>query len=292
MLEYIIGALIALIGISIYLLFYLKTTDTCESKPVTPLETPSAPKDASGACVKNTQKSEELVPPYATDSIQSVDDYEYNMVFKNEGDRAMTRATRDLLMSQYPMDWTVQPPSSDVFQQGLASYKESFTTQELPVNNPYKAIDGKNMTPPVNIDEKDILATYTPKKPNELTTYDAADAGELIDKIYGAKGLVADYKKTGENTFTILSTRPKDQKIVYEDEESSMPNAQASTEAVPSMDEGTYDVPANIENYKTPDPFYTVNPSNRTRDGKWDYSSWTPGLERMFAPTEPQTKWY
>ena len=297
MLEYIIlVGLIILIGTSIYIIYSLKNKSPSDAKTITSAAPATQPKeDASGNLV-----DKEFIPPYATDFIQSVDDYEYNMVFQNEGDRGMTRATRDLLMSQYPMDWTVQPPSSDIFQQGLASYKESFTGQiqgkELPVNNPYKAIDGSSMTPPVYKDEKDILATYTPKKPNELTTYDAADAKEIIEKIYSGKGLVADYKQTGDNTFTIMSTRPKDQKIVYEDEEpsSSQGNqeAPATTQAVPSMGEGTFEVPANIENYKTPDPFYTVNPNNRTRDGKWDYSSWTPGLERMFAPTEPQTKWY
>lgn len=297
MLEYIIlVGLIILIGTSIYIIYSLKNKSSSDAKTITSAAPATQPKeDASGNLV-----DKEFIPPYATDFIQSVDDYEYNMVFQNEGDRGMTRATRDLLMSQYPMDWTVQPPSSDIFQQGLASYKESFTGQiqgkELPVNNPYKAIDGSSMTPPVYKDEKDILATYTPKKPNELTTYDAADAKEIIEKIYSGKGLVADYKQTGDNTFTIMSTRPKDQKIVYEDEEpsSSQGNqeAPATTQAVPSMGEGTFEVPANIENYKTPDPFYTVNPNNRTRDGKWDYSSWTPGLERMFAPTEPQTKWY
>lgn len=297
MLEYIIlVGLIILIGTSIYIIYSLKNKSSTDAKTITSAVPATQPKeDASGSLV-----GKEFVPPYATDFIQSVDDYEYNMVFQNEGDRGITRATRDLLMSQYPMDWTVQPPSSDIFQQGLASYKESFTGQiqgkELPVNNPYKAIDGSSMTPPVYKDEKDILATYTPKKPNELTTYDAADAKEIIEKIYSGKGLVADYKQTGDNTFTIMSTRPKDQKIVYEDEEpsSSQGNqeAPATTQAVPSMGEGTFEVPANIENYKTPDPFYTVNPNNRTRDGKWDYSSWTPGLERMFAPTEPQTKWY
>lgn len=297
MLEYIIlVGLIILIGTSIYIIYSLKNKSSTDAKTITSAAPATQPKeDASGSLV-----GKEFIPPYATDFIQSVDDYEYNMVFQNEGDRGITRATRDLLMSQYPMDWTVQPPSSDIFQQGLASYKESFTGQsqgkELPVNNPYKAIDGSIMTPPVYKDEKDILATYTPKKPNELTTYDAADAKEIIEKIYSGKGLVADYKQTGDNTFTIMSTRPKDQKIVYEDEEptSSQGNqeAPATTQAVPSMGEGTFEVPANIENYKTPDPFYTVNPNNRTRDGKWDYSSWTPGLERMFAPTEPQTKWY
>jgi hypothetical protein len=306
MIEYIIliVSLVAAIA-SIYVIYHLPPSVDAAKVPEPPKDnkhTHSGKKDISGNPFDssgNLLLDVEIAPPYATDNILSVDDYEYSMVFQNEGDRAMTKATRDLLMSQYPMDWTVQPPSSDLFQQGLAAYKESFQNpQEMPKKNPYMAIDGSDMTPPVYKDEKDILATYTPKKPNELTTYDAADAKEIVDKIYGAKGLKADFKKTGDNTYTVMGTRPINEKVVYEGEEQQQPvdasgnQAPSSSQAVPSAGEGTFTVPATVDNFKVPDPFFTVNPSDRARDGKWDYTSWTPGLERSFAPTEPQTNWY
>jgi hypothetical protein len=301
MIEYIILilALIAAIG-SIYIIYHMPPSQKASSVAVEPPKEDKQqhkhrrdgsgnPFDSSG----NLLLDVEITPPYATDTILSVDDYEYSMVFQNEGDRAMTKATRDMLMSQYPMDWTVQPPSSDIFQQGLAAYKESFQNpQEMPKKNPYMAIDGNNMIPPVYTDEKDILATYTPKKPNELTTYDAADAKEIVEKIYGAKGLVADFKKTGDNTYTVMGTRPVNEKVVYEDEQVDASGAPTSSQAVSSAGEGTFIVPATMDNFKMPDPFFTVNPSDRSRDGKWNYASWTPGLERSFAPTEPQTNWY
>jgi hypothetical protein len=284
MIAYIIliAAVIAAVA-SVYIIYQLPATvagpASAHPKP------PSLRSDASGNITR------EYSPPYATDDIQSVDDYEFNMVFQNEGDRGLTKSTRDLLMSQYPMDWTTQPPSSSHFQQGLASYKEGFSSSAItaPSSNPYMSIDG-DMKPPVYKDEKDILSTYVPKKPNELTTYDAADAKEIVDRIYGAKGLIADLKKTGDNTYTVMSTRKKDEPIVYEGEEEGS-HQPASSEPVASAGE-TLIVPATVENYKTPDPFFTVNPNNKTRMGKWDYSSWTPGLERMFAPTEPQKNWY
>jgi hypothetical protein len=305
MIEYIIliVALVAAIG-SIYIIVHMPATTAAAAAAKADVPTPKKeikdnsgnPFDASGNLLLDIQ----IAPPYATDTINSVDDYEYSMVFQNEGDRAMTKATRDLLMSQYPMDWTVQPPSSDLFQQGLASFKESFQNpQELPAKNPYTAIDGNDMKPPVYKDEKDILATYTPKKPQELTTYDAEDARAIVNKIYAAKGLVANMKKTGDNTYTVMDTRPINEKIVYEGDEGSQTDASgnhapASSQAVPSSgeQEGTFTVPATMDNFKVPDPFFTVNPSDRARDGKWDYASWTPGLERSFAPTEPQTNWY
>jgi hypothetical protein len=236
---------------------------------------------------------EEINKPYATDSIRGVDDYEYSLVFKNEGDRAMTKATRDALMAKYPMDWSTQPPSSQGFQNGLAALKEAFANPTPPVQgNPFKNIDGSKMTPPDTLadeqKEREILQTYTPKDPQSLTTYNAADAKDLIAKIYDAKGLVADYRETGPNQYTIIGTRKKDEKIVYEDDPQVAPTGQGP---IAAAGEGVIVVPAVAAEVQGGlDPFFT--PSTKTRDGKWDYTSWTPGLERMFAPTEPQTNWY
>jgi hypothetical protein len=306
MIAYIIliAAIIAAVG-SVYIIYTRKDigstkpsdmdTKVPNTRSGSRVDASGSPFDESGNLVFDSN----VVPPYATDDILSVDDYEYNMVFQNEGDRGLTKSTRDRLMSQYPMDWTTQPPSSSNFQEGLANFKEGFAASAItnPSSNPYMSIDG-DMKPPVYKDEKDILATYVPKKPNELTTYDAADAKEIVDRIYGAKGLVADFKKTGDNTYTIMGTRKKDAPIVYDadgtegtQEDASGAYAPTSSQPVASAGE-TVVMPATVENYKSSDPFFTVNPANKTRMGKWDYSSWTPGLERMFAPTEPQTNWY
>lgn len=246
-------------------------------------------------------------PPYSLDPINSVDDYEYNLVFKGEGDKAMTKATRDVLMSAYPKDWTTHPPSSELFQQGLAAYKEGFADAAakaediMQKHNPYKEVDGSNMTPPdskaAEDAERDILATYVPKKPGELTTYDLDDAEEIVKRIYTAKGLVAYTKRGDNNTVTVMSTSKIGEPVVYEDEyvppSSASKGAPTGSGAVKEAGEGTVDVPVNIINLGPTDPFFTpVSQEGRTRGEKWDYTSWTPGLERAFAPTEPQTKWY
>jgi len=246
-------------------------------------------------------------PPYSLDPINSVDDYEYNLVFKGEGDKAMTKATRDVLMSAYPKDWTTHPPSSELFQQGLAAYKEGFADAAekadnlMQKHNPYREVDGTNMTPPdskaAEDAERDILATYVPKKPGELTTYDLDDAEEIVKRIYTAKGLVAYTKRGDNNTITVMSTSKIGEEVVYEDEYQAGPTpvgagAPTGVGAVKEAGEGI-DVPVNIINLGPKDPFFTpVSQEARTRSEKWDYTSWTPGLERAFAPTEPQTKWY
>ena len=249
-----------------------------------------AKEDASGVIMEDP-----VNPPYATQGINSVDDYEYNLVFRNEGDRAMTKETRDFLMSSYPKDWSTNPPSSELFQEGLAAFKESFTgcskrSTNTGKGNPYKEVDGSNMTPPdynkLDAQEKEVLSTYVPKKPGELTTYDAEDAKEIIDRIYKAKGLIPDVKQTDENVFTIMGTRPASSGA-EEGEEALPDHAVASQDAVLSSGE----IPVTMTEPKVRDRFFTSQ-QQTTRDGKWDYTSWTPGLERMFAPTDPQKNWY
>jgi hypothetical protein len=242
--------------------------------------------DASGVIMEETN------PPYATQGINSVDDYEYNLVFRNEGDRAMTKETRDFLMSSYPKDWSTNPPSSELFQEGLAAFKESFTgCSKKSTSNPYKEVDGSNMTPPdynkLDAQEKEVLATYVPKKPGELSTYDAEDAKEIIDRIYKAKGLIPDVRQTDENVFTIMGTRPASASADADAEAVAEQYAVASQDAVVSSGE----IPVTMTEPKVRDRFFT-EPQERTRDGKWDYTSWTPGLERMFAPTDERRNWY
>lgn len=236
--------------------------------------------------------------PYSTDPIKSVDDYEYTAVFQGEGDKALTKEKRDVLMSAYPMDWSTQPPSSELFQQGLAAFKEQFENPapqaKINKGSPFREVDGSNMTPPDSsaeeAKEREILATYVPKKPGELTTYDAADAQELITRIYSAKGLVADTKKTGDNVFTVVGTRKVNEPVVYEPEEEKL--APTSSGAVAAVGENTIDVPTSVEQIQSVDPFFETTARDKSRDNKWDYTSWTPGLERMFAPTQPKEKWY
>ena len=245
-----------------------------------------------GNFIGSQYSSDMIMKPYAVDPINEVDDYEYSMVFRNEGDRAITKETRDFLMSQYPMDWSTQPPSSDKFQSGLASFKERFMNPPSAIPRIYNSIDGSDMNPPDSGEaeerERDILATYTPKKPQDLSTYSVDDAKELIDKIYSAKGVVPEYEQTGDNQFTVYSVRPIGEPV-YEDDPQPVEQAAASKNANTRAGEDTIVVPS-MSRMDGADPFFT--PGEKTRDGRWDYTSWTPGLERMFAPNAPMKNWY
>lgn len=230
--------------------------------------------------------------PFLKDKILDVDDYEYNLVFQQEGDREISKALYNKLQSQYPLDWSVQPPSSAHFQAGLQKLKESFANSS-PVQkgaDPYLQVSGEEMTPPdtslAQMEERKLLQLYQPSKTGELTSYQLDDADALIKRIYDAKGLVPEVVKKDGNVYEVIGTRRKDEKIVYEDE-----NPPAQRAPVEEAGEGKITVPVTaVDTAAGLDPFFT--PGSSTHLDRWDYTKFTPGLERMFAPTYPTVEWY
>jgi len=267
---------------------------------------------------------DQVVNPYTTQAIRSADDYEINMVFQNESDRELSTDLRNKLKSQYPMDWASQPPSSAIFQKGQ---REMFQNQQQtqnpqwylgqqvtdssgnPVNledkpvdavtgpldasgNPYNFIEDNAIMPPdtlaVEQHEKKILQTYQPKHAGDLTTYNVDDAMELIRKIYDQKGEVPQVVRKKNNVYEVVGTRKKNEQIVYEETDQEAP---ASMEPMPTVGENVTVVPQAAKDADAAlDPFYNTDSS--THQGRWNYRSWTPGLERMFPPTEPRKNWY
>jgi hypothetical protein len=227
--------------------------------------------------------------PYYDKPINDVDDYEYSMIFDTENDREITKELRNKLMSQYPMDWTTNPPSSTNFTKGQkASMDVSGTIAENPTM--FQNISADNVNPPdtagMEEEERKILQTYQPKNNKDLKTYDIDDAYTLIKKIYDAKGEIPYVKhKKDTNVYEIVGTRRKDAKVVYEDEDEEAPYnpdmTQPSDVAVPQ---------AAVDKLASVDPYFDTR--NRTRLDKNDYTRFTPGLERMFAPTFETEKWY
>jgi hypothetical protein len=287
----IIGYILFYIGSRRYLLEYFQQTEAG----------PKAMKDvtAGGTVQVNSgdTKQVDLTPvevPYTKTPINAVDDYEYNMVYENESDKALTKELRDKLMSQYPMDWSGYPPSSSQFQAGL---RESFENAKPSVPDdakPYQNISGNLMQPPdkseVEKQERKILQTYKPKFPPTPTSYDVRDADALIKQVYDGRGLIPEVKhRDGTNVYEIVGVRRKDEKIVYEDEEATV-----SPAANPMAMESNIQAPLAAKDMNSPekDSFFDAGSPGKTRANKWDYTSWTPGLERMFAPTAPQQQWY
>ena len=231
--------------------------------------------------------------PVAKGSVQKLDDYEYNLVYQNESDRDLSAALKNKLMSQRPMEWAGLPPSSSQFQAGL---RESFdnATPTVPDNaQPYAAVSGGNMIPPdtdsTEMEERKLLQSYKAPSAKELSSYNPDEDPEvLIKKLYDVKGLIPTVAhKDGTNVYEIIGVRRKDEKILYEDEEApaSIAPIQAAGEARIMVPAAAYDTAA------AKDPYYDVSSSGKGRIGKWDYQAWTPGLERVFAPTNDTQAW-
>jgi len=234
---------------------------------------------------------QQIEAPYVKQQITDVDDYEYNLVFQNEGDREVSKGLINKLKSQYPMDWSTHPPSSSFFQQGLQKLQEAF--KDTPDNDssidPYRDLSNQALVPPdttqQELEERKILQTYKPKESGDLSTYNVDDAQELIRKIYDAKGLIPTVRHKDNNVYEIIGTRRKDEKIVYEDEEAAAQKApqQAAGEGLITVPVTAMDTAAGL------DPFYSTTPSSHVN--RWDYQKFTPGLERMFAPSKPLQNW-
>ena len=296
--SFLTTALLVILGG--YLVFYISSYDRMKesfqqlatvSTVVTPADRSVSRGDASVTVGETKEVSLTAVEvPYTQTPINEVGDYdEVNMVYQNEADTPLSKGLRDKLMSQRPMDWAGYPPSSSQFQAGL---RESFENAKPTVPDdpkPFENVSGDLMQPPdlseLERKERAILQTYKPKFPPTPTTYDSRDANEIIKQIYDLKGVIPDVRhKEGTNVYEIVGVRRKDEKVVFEDEAEAMPGA--NKDAM----ESTTKVPQAAR-----DAFFDSGSTavqTKERSNKWNYTSWTPGLERMFAPTEPQQQWY
>ncbi len=233
--------------------------------------------------------------PYLMNPIDDLDDYELSVVFQNQGSKTESRKQISDAMTRYPMDWVVQGPNSQNFQDNQSQFEKKVSEN---FNNPpptkmYNEIDGSDMTPlntqAIDDEEKKILQTYKPECSKGLLQYSVDDVKSLVDKIYIKKGLipVIEKSKQGENIWEITEVKEKDPHIVWEDELEKETERQKMIKRGEEVIEVPYtasDVAAGL------DPFFQAR--NSTRDGKYDYYQWTPGLERMFAPTYPIKSWF
>lgn len=228
--------------------------------------------------------------PYTTRPIMDVDDYEVDVIYQNEGDRQYNKAEINRLTSDYPFAWAQLPPSAMGFQERQAKWMADKATKIRPDLTQYAEIEGfsvlPNDTQTIEEEEQKLLKTYVPACSKDLK-YDVDDAMDLIKKIYEKKGLIAKVDVRPDNVYEVYETMEKNPKIVYEDEV----QVQTQRETAAEARETTFQVPQMANDLAAGlDPFFEPGP--RLRSDRTDYTQWTPGLERMFAPTYPREHWY
>lgn len=229
--------------------------------------------------------------PYTNRPIQSVDDYDHDIVMDNEGDRQWSKAQINEMTSAYPFAWPQLPPSATTFQKKQENYMASLNSKLLPDLGQYKAIEGFQVLPPDSEkqeeEEQKLLKTYVPACSKDLK-YDVDDAMDLIKKIYDNKGLVAKVDVRPDGIYEVYETQDKNPKIEYDDgaqgPQAEVVEGGGATSATFKVPQYANDLAAGL------DPFFEAGAISRS--GRTDYTQWTPGLERMFAPTYAQTNWY
>ena len=230
--------------------------------------------------------------PYATNRIDNLDEYELAAVFQNEGSKEASKKQISDAMTRYPMDWSVQGQNSQYFQENQAEYeKENGGILPKPLAGYYKEPEDTSMKLPDSEkqeeEEQKILQTYQPKHSKDLLQYSVDDVKALLHRVYGKKGLipVINKSKQGENIWEVTEVKEKHPKIVWEDE------VQTERQIMDERGEQVISVPLPASDIAAGlDPFFQGRPS--TRMGKSNYTTFTPGLERMFAPTQPMKSWF
>ena len=259
---------------------------------------------------KHQMKPSEGVPekPYSTAPINNMDEYEVSAVFQNQGSKEASKKQISDAMTRYPMDWSTQGPDSQYFQENQSNYAhESFISGTNGVNAtnevttapvPFQEDPTHGAMPltesPQEAEEKKILQTYKPKSSKHLLHYSVQDVKTLLHKIYDKKGLIPVVKKSkqGENVWEITEVKEKNPTIVWEDDLTTSATGSSAEQKMKMRGEEVIEVPTTASDLRAGlDPFF--QPKSSTRQGKHDnYREFTPGLERMFAPTYPVKSWF
>ena len=232
-------------------------------------------------------------PPYAETPIYKLEDYdttEYGVVFANEGSRVAGKREISDAMVRYPMDWTQRPPSDQLFQNRREGFVDAALKDTPPVNTAeFNSISGKKEQPPdmeaMEAEERKMIQMYQPEETKDLLHYNIKDAKRLVKRLYEKRGLIADIQPSsqGPNVFEIVEVTEKNPVIVYEEDVQAQRETLRGENAI-QVPEVVNDLAAGL------DPYF--EPRSRVRMGRHDYTKWTPGLERSFAPTYTAREWY
>jgi len=209
------------------------------------------------------------------------DTYELAQVFNNQGSKTASKKQISDAMTRYPLDWSVQGPNSQLFQENQAKYDSKNRVDPEPfINQPTDMLLPDAST--LEDEEQKILKTYKPESSKGLLHYSMYDVTHLLKKIYDKKGLipVIEKSKQGENIWEIVEVKEKNPKIVWED--STRDKMTARGEDVIGVPYTASDIAAGM------DPF--MHTRNRVRPGRNEINENTE-LGRMFQTTQPVPQW-
>lgn len=237
----------------------------------------------------------------AKTSINKLDDYEYTRVNEVERDSAnrIEKDQKNHLLKSRVLDWANLPFNSET----RAQKEDEFISgrMETAYREPksgvfFNTMNGKTLEPP-DVDaallrEQKLLASYRPTDlGNHIIDSESEAVARLVNEEYGSDpNWEPVVSKVGENQWEVTELRPKPRKERYEDSETiRLSTAEQEGKVQPRASISINDQTRN-------DPFFDKGGlGDRDNDTFWqydDFRKWTPGLERMFAPTTDNRRWY
>lgn len=239
--------------------------------------------------------------------INRLDDYEYSRIFELENaprNAKLSKQQKNALTNQYVLDWSALPFNSEA----RASAEDAFVAARLEdgFREPktgvfFKSVEGFEVAPPdhegFEAREQKVMTGY---KPTEVTKHVVDDEMERVAKVV-AQTYSTDpnwepiVEKTGEHQYAVTELRPRPKKETYASEDAAPTVEEAKAAGLVSGQSLNPNV--TIQDSATSgDPFFdkggVVDYSNNRFWRYQDFNKWTPGLERMFAPTNETKAWF
>jgi hypothetical protein len=231
--------------------------------------------------------------PYVTNE-DKYGDFEQDVVFQNEGGYDPTREAINMARRRFPFDWSQLPPSSSLFQAQQALFvKDDSTSMAAPyTRETFTDIESMKVLPPdgsAEQAEEDALRKYKTRSTKDMKSVDQQSVNQLINNIYGEKGLIPKVAKKANNVYEVYEVQEKDPKIVYEDDIQSQSSIQNNA-LNPMLDPSEMlVVPNSVSELEAG----LVPPGRGDSMGlrRQEYSDYNPNLEGIFGPKMQWQQW-
>jgi hypothetical protein len=239
--------------------------------------------------------------PSAQTPINSLDDYEYSRVFGLEEkprNSQESKKAKDAGIADHILDWANLPFNSEEKakkEKEFVAGRRSDMTRDPKSGVFFKTLEGDHLMPPdeeaLKQRERAILAAYKPTDASKhVIDNESERVAKMVHEMYANDpNWEPVLEKTGENRWEVRELVPKPRKEEWEEED--------SLTVEDALQQGVNpDIQMTITGGGSNDPFFdkagVVDRDNKRFWKYDDFRKFTPGLERMFAPTNDTTNWY
>jgi hypothetical protein len=240
--------------------------------------------------------------------INKLDDYEYSRVFELENrnrNAALSKEMKNKLTNQYQLDWSALPFNSEDRSQLEEAFVDA-RMQDVFVEPKsgifFRNMEGVDVAPPdedeAKAREDKILSAY---QPTDITKHVVDDEYERVAKVVAQQySTDPDWEpvveKRGPHQYAVTELRPRRKKdgadIQWEDD---APTTIEGAKDAGLVAGGAMTPQVHVDDQQLRDPAFDKNGvidySNNRFWRYQDFNKWTPGLERMFAPTNDTQAW-